>query len=59
MVRWVWKEAEADLAMTVEFATMTLDPKTKEPIAKIFRPAEVDALLQKHGLGKKDDGEMK
>ena len=44
----------------VEFATLTLDPETKEPKAKIYRPAEIDALLQKQGLGKKDeDTEMK
>lgn len=43
----------------VEFATLTLNPETKQPCAKIYRPAEVDALLQKHGLGKKEDTEMK
>jgi len=44
----------------LEFATLTLDPETKEPRAKIYRPAEVDALLMKHGLAKKDDDtEMK
>ena len=44
----------------VEFATLTLDPATREPRAKIYRPAEVDALLEKHGLRKKDeDTEMK
>ncbi|KAJ3489136.1 hypothetical protein NLI96_g2336 [Meripilus lineatus] len=43
----------------LEFATMTLDPTTKQPKAKIYRPAEVDALLQQQGLGKKeDDAEM-
>lgn len=44
----------------VEFATLTLDPQTQKPKAKIYRPAEVDALLAKHGLGKKDekDAEM-
>ncbi len=46
--------------MIVEFATLTLDPSTKQPKAKIYRPAEVDALLQQQGLGKKDeDAEMK
>ena len=31
----------------------------KKPKAKIYKPAEIDALLQKHGLGKKDeDSEM-
>ncbi|TFY73810.1 hypothetical protein EWM64_g10203 [Hericium alpestre] len=44
----------------LEFATLTLDPATKTPKAKIYRPAEIDALLQKHGLGKKEeDAEMK
>lgn len=48
------------LVVTVEFATMTLDKTTKQPRAKIFRPAEVDALLAKHGIAKKsDDVEMK
>ncbi|KAI5123899.1 hypothetical protein M0805_005715 [Coniferiporia weirii] len=44
----------------LEFATLTLDPVTKTPRAKIYRPAEVDALLKKHNLAKKDDDvEMK
>ena len=39
---------------------MTLDPKTKTPVAKIYRPVEVDALLKKYDLAKKDDDvEMK
>jgi 20S proteasome subunit alpha 3 len=45
---------------TVEFAVLTVDPVTKEPRAKIYRPAEIDALLVKHDLAKKDeDAEMK
>ena len=40
--------------LTVEFATLTLDAN-KQPKAKIYKPAEIDALLQKHGLGKKDE----
>jgi 20S proteasome subunit alpha 3 len=44
----------------VEFATLTLDPVTKKPKAKIYKPVEIDALLQSEGLGKKDeDTEMK
>ncbi|THH02265.1 hypothetical protein EW026_g575 [Hermanssonia centrifuga] len=44
----------------LEFATLTLDPETKQPKARIYRPAEIDALLQKQGLGKKEeDTEMK
>ncbi|KAK7692367.1 hypothetical protein QCA50_003992 [Cerrena zonata] len=44
----------------LEFATLTVDPVTKAPKAKVYRPAEVDALLQKQGLAKPDeDTEMK
>lgn len=44
----------------VEFAVLTLDPVTKQPRAKIYRPAEIDLLLEKEGLAKKDeDAEMK
>jgi len=44
----------------LEFATMTLDEATKQPRAKIYRPAEVDALLEKHGIAKKlDDAEKR
>jgi len=38
-----------------EFATLTLDAATGKPVAKIFRPAEVDLLLKKYDLAKKDD----
>ena len=41
----------------MEFATLTLDPVTKQPKAKIYRPADVDALLLKHGVAKKDEKE--
>jgi 20S proteasome subunit alpha 3 len=48
------------LFRTVEFAVLTLDSATKQPKAKIYKPAEIDALLQTEGLGKKDeDTEMK
>lgn len=39
----------------VEFAVLTLDPTTKKPKAKIYKPTEIDILLQKEGLAKKDD----
>ena len=39
----------------VEFATLTLDPVTKAPKAKIYRPVEVDALLKKHDLARKEE----
>ncbi|KAK4687244.1 20S proteasome subunit alpha 3, partial [Tremellales sp. Uapishka_1] len=35
----------------LEFATMTLHPTTKQPHAKIYRPAELDALLRDLELG--------
>jgi 20S proteasome subunit alpha 3 len=35
----------------VEFATLTLHPKTQEPLPKIFRASELDALLRANGLG--------
>lgn len=49
------------MVYAVEFATLTLEPDAKhKPKARIFRPAEIDALLVKHGLGKKEeDAEMK
>lgn len=44
----------------VEFAVLTLDPATKQPRAKIYRPAEIDALLLSEGITKKsEDTEMK
>ena len=50
----------ADVVSIVEFAVLTLDPKTKKPKAKIYKPAEIDALLLSEGLMKKDeDAEMK
>jgi 20S proteasome subunit alpha 3 len=43
----------------VEFATLELDAE-KRPRAKIYRPSEIDALLRKHDLAKKEeDTEMK
>jgi len=39
----------------LEFATLTLDPTTKLPFAKIYKPVEIDALLAKNGIEKKDE----
>ncbi len=39
----------------VEFAVITLDPETKLPKAKIYRPDEIDQLLEAEGLAKKED----
>ncbi|KAF9009131.1 N-terminal nucleophile aminohydrolase [Hymenopellis radicata] len=39
----------------LEFAVLTLDEKTKKPKAKIYKPAEIDALLESEGLAKKDE----
>jgi 20S proteasome subunit alpha 3 len=48
------------LVHLVEFAVLTYDSAAKQPQAKIYKPAEIDALLQTEGLGKKDeDTEMK
>ncbi|KDN53620.1 putative PRE9-20S proteasome subunit Y13 [Tilletiaria anomala UBC 951] len=41
----------------LEFATMSLDKRTGKPHGKIFRPKEIDALLEKHGLAKPKEGE--
>jgi len=44
----------------LEFAVITLDAVAKKPKAKIYRPTEVDVLLEKHGVMKKEeDEEMK
>jgi 20S proteasome subunit alpha 3 len=44
----------------VEFAVLTYDEAAKAPKAKIYKPAEIDALLRAEGLAKKDeDTEMK
>ena len=49
-----------ELLFIVEFAVLTFDSETKKPNAKIYRPAEIDALLLTEGLTKKDeDTEMK
>jgi 20S proteasome subunit alpha 3 len=40
--------------LSVEFAILTLDPETKQPKAKIYRPHEIDALLVSEGLTKKE-----
>lgn len=50
---------DANVHLTVEFATLTLDAENR-PKAKIYKPAEIDALLVKHDLAKKDeDTEMR
>jgi 20S proteasome subunit alpha 3 len=58
---WVFlTKQRLHMSYTVEFAVLTVDPVTKEPRAKIYRPAEIDTLLVKHDLAKKDeDAEMK
>jgi 20S proteasome subunit alpha 3 len=42
----------------VEFATMTLHPETKQPLAKIYRPSELDELLRKLELGGKQEDKV-
>lgn len=41
--------------LSVEFAVLTLDPVTKAPKAKIYKPSEIDALLSAEGLTKQDE----
>ena len=41
--------------LSVEFAVLTLDPVTKEPRAKIYKPSEIDVLLTAEGLTKQDE----
>ncbi|KAH7888849.1 N-terminal nucleophile aminohydrolase [Phlebopus sp. FC_14] len=44
----------------LEFAVLTYDEAAKQPKAKIYKPAEIDVLLQAQDLAKKDgDTEMK
>lgn len=43
------------LLFSVEFAVLTLDPVTKAPRAKIYKPIEIDALLAAEGLTKQED----
>ncbi|GAA5853425.1 hypothetical protein JCM8547_002450 [Rhodosporidiobolus lusitaniae] len=42
----------------LELATLTIDSATGLPLAKIFKPAEIDAALEKEGLAKKPEGEV-
>ena len=52
--------ADLTFGHLVEFAVLTFDSAAKQPKAKIYKPAEIDALLRTEGLGKKDeDTEMK
>jgi 20S proteasome subunit alpha 3 len=46
------------LIPAVEFATMTLAAGTKSPVAKIYRPAELDELLRKLELGGTKDEQL-
>ncbi|GJN91847.1 hypothetical protein Rhopal_004870-T1 [Rhodotorula paludigena] len=41
----------------LELATLTVDEATGLPFAKIFKPHEIDAALEKEGLAKKPEGE--
>ncbi|BGP12994.1 hypothetical protein JCM10213_007985 [Rhodosporidiobolus nylandii] len=42
----------------LELATLTVDESTGLPYAKIFKPHEIDAALEKEGLAKKPEGEV-
>jgi 20S proteasome subunit alpha 3 len=39
----------------VELATLTIDEATGLPFAHIFKPAEIDAALEREGLAKKPE----
>jgi 20S proteasome subunit alpha 3 len=52
----VVKQCRVDVS--VEFATMTLHPETKQPLAKIYRPSELDELLRKLELGGKQEDKV-
>ena len=55
---WIYDLMTDDVI--VGFAVLTLDETTKQPKAKIYKPAEINALLLAEGLMKKDeDTEMK
>ena len=41
-----------EVASLVEFAVLTLDPTTKQPKAKIYKPVEIEALLLTEKLTK-------
>lgn len=34
---------------------VTLHPKTGKPVTHILKPQEIDAILKKYGLAKKED----
>ncbi|CCM05847.1 uncharacterized protein FIBRA_08083 [Fibroporia radiculosa] len=54
--RCLWDDESMIRSSTLmEFATLTLNPATKQPKARIYKPAEVDALLVEQGLAKKDE----
>jgi len=36
----------------VEFATISLDSRTGKPSPRIFKPADIDRLLEREGLAK-------
>ncbi|GAA5895499.1 hypothetical protein JCM5296_006782 [Sporobolomyces johnsonii] len=42
----------------LELATLTVDEETGLPYAKIFKPHEIDAALEKEGLAKKPEEEV-
>ncbi|CDR49208.1 hypothetical protein NBRC10512_003303 [Rhodotorula toruloides] len=41
----------------IELATLTIDESSGLPFAKIYKPHEIDAALEKEGLAKKPEGE--
>ena len=54
-ILWVFTVTHCFVFLLVEFAVLTLDPVTKAPRAKIYKPSEIDALLSAEGLTKQDE----
>ncbi|KAN0066053.1 Proteasome subunit alpha type-3 [Thecaphora frezii] len=42
----------------LEFATLTLNARTGKPQTSIFKPNDIDRLLERHGLAKPKDAEV-
>jgi hypothetical protein len=46
----------ADACPAVEFATLTLTPAGETRLS-IFKPQDIERLIRRNGLGKKEEGE--
>ena len=50
-------DTHAFLLSTVEFAHLTLSPRTGKPSPRIFTAEDIDRLLEREGLSKPKDAE--